>query len=187
MHPEDRTPDYHFYSERGLITALSATLLAMAGAFSLATLITHIKTQHMRFWPWLIMALGFTFLALDETAQFHERLGDVLDETSDSGMFRTFNDVIVIIYGAMAVPVSIALLPSIVRYRATSELFAAAFVFYLMHTVIDSVTEPATTTSIIVEESAKLFCGLFLALSMLFSFVGALWDDRDTTEASKLP
>ena len=176
VHPGDETIDYHFYSERGLITALSGCLLAMSAAFAAGTLTVHIRHGSSQLWPWIIMMLGFVFLSLDETAQFHERLGDVMHESADSGIFRNWNDVIVILYGVVALPLVFPLLPSIIRYRKTLEFFIAAFLFYFIHTLVDSISEPSTTLSIIVEESAKLLCGIALALGMFFSFVGALWN-----------
>ena len=65
-------------------------------------------------------------------------------------------------------------LPDILRYRMVLELFVVAFVFYVLHTVIDSTQEPYTTTSVILEESAKLFCGTFLALGAFIGFLGVL-------------
>lgn len=175
LHPEGKTLDYHFYSERGLVTAMSAIYLAMASAFSLGTIVVHIRTNVADIWPWVIMTVGFLFLALDETAQFHERLGVLIGDEVDSGMFRNWNDVIVILYGFIALPVVVVLMPSLLRYRVTIELFLLAFVFYVIHTLVDSTQDPSTTLSIIIEESAKLYCGAFLALSMFFSFLGALW------------
>ena len=62
VHPGDETYDYHFYSERGLITALSACLLAMSAAFAAGTLTVHIHQGSNQRWPWVIMMLGFVFL-----------------------------------------------------------------------------------------------------------------------------
>ena len=84
----------------------------------------------------------------------------------------SWNDVIVILYGVVALPVVLALLPDILRYRMVLELFVIAFVFYVLHTLIDSTQEPYTTTSVILEESAKLFCGAFLALGAFIGFLG---------------
>ena len=173
--PEDRDLDYHFVSERGLITAMSAYLLAAASVFCLVTLTVQFREQKLNARLWVLMALGFAFLCLDETAQFHERLGNLIDDEWDSGAFRTWNDIIVILYGLVALPLVLVLLPDILRYQMLLELFVVAFIFYAIHTLIDSTQEPPTTVSIILEESAKLFCGVFLALGTFIGFIGVFW------------
>ncbi len=174
-HPEDKSLAYHFKSERGLITGLSATYLAMASSFALATLLVHIRAERASLWAWVVLAAAFMFLSLDEVAQFHERVGRMLGHQMSSGVFRNWNDVIVIIYGIVALPIIAIIFPSIAKYQRTLKLFGLAFVFYLIHTLVDSTQDPSTTVSVIFEESAKLFCGAFLALSMFFSFYEALW------------
>ena len=176
--PEGRDADYHFLSERGLVTAMSAYLLAAASAFCLAALTVQLRDQKSNIRLWVLMALGFAFLSLDETAQFHERLGDLLDDGRDSGAFRTWNDIVVILYGIVALPIVLALLPDILRYKMLLELFVVAFLLYAIHTLIDSTQEPPTTVSIILEESAKLFCGAFLALGTFVGFKGVLWSSK---------
>ncbi len=176
--PEGRDADYHFVSERGLVTAMSAYLLAAASAFCLAALTVQFRDQKPNIRLWVLMALGFAFLALDEMAQFHERLGELLDDGTDSGAFRTWNDVVVILYGLVALPIVLVLLPDILRYKMLLELFVVAFLLYATHTLIDSTQEPATTVSIILEESAKLLCGAFLALGTFIGFWGVLWNSK---------
>jgi len=176
--PEGRDADYHFVSERGLITAMSAYLLAAASAFCLAALAVQLRDQEPNVRLWVVMALGFAFLSLDEMAQFHERLGELLDDARDSGAFRTWNDVVVILYGVVALPIVLVLLPDILRYKMLLELFVVAFLLYAVHTLIVSTQEPATVVSIILEESAKLFCGAFLALGTFIGFRGVLWSSE---------
>ena len=179
--PEGKPPQYHFVSERGTITAMSAVLLAMAGTFSLAVLTVNIcdcvreepPKEALPFWPWVLLALGFVSLSLDEVAQFHERLGFVIAEHASSGIFRNWNDVIVILYGVVAIIFLFLLLPHLLRYRFLLEFFAIAFLFYVIHTLIDSTQRPKTTT-IILEESAKLFCSAFLTLGTFCAFLGCL-------------
>ena len=69
---------------------------------------------------------------------------------------------------------AIALLPSLIRFPLVAEFFATGFVFYVIHTAIDSIVEPRTTTSIILEESAKIFSVEFLAMGVFVGFLGAL-------------
>ncbi|WP_417348973.1 hypothetical protein [Ferrimonas sp.] len=174
--PSGELPDYHFVNEDGAITALSAIYLAMASAFSIGSVAITVRAKDPNVWPWVIMTLGFGILALDELLQFHERFGTVLGQYVDSGIFRNWNDVIVILYGVVALLIMASILPSIVRCKMLLELFIIGFAFYVAHTFIDATHEPRTVVSAIFEESAKLFCVLFLALGSFIGFLGALWN-----------
>ena len=176
--PYDVPRDYHFVSESGAITALSAIFLAAASAFSLASMVALIRAKEPQQWVWFVLALGFAFLSFDELLQFHERAGRLLERFGSSGPFRNWNDIVVILYGVVTLPILITMLPGLMRWRMVLEMFAIAFVFYGIHTFIDSTTEPPTSASIILEESAKLLCGAFLLIGVFIGFVGVLWKNR---------
>lgn len=173
--PPSRGADYHFVSEQGLITAVSCYLLSLSSAFSLGMAVLLLKNKQPDVLIWGLMMIGFAFLSIDETAQFHERLGGYISRFYDSGSFRNWNDVVVIVYGLIALPIGALLFPRLLRYRALLECFAIAFTFYVVHTLIDSTCEPETIVSVIVEESCKLYCGLFLALGTFLTFLGTVW------------
>lgn len=166
--------DHHF-GEDGAVTALSATLLAAAASFALATFVLSHRAGLRRIMPWLFISVGFALLALDELMMFHEEFGTFIDERVTSGSFRNWNDIIVIVYGFLAIGGAALFLPTLLRYRLVGELLGVAFLFYVIHTVIDSTQEPRTTTSKILEESAKLVSVSFLALAMLTAFLAAIW------------
>lgn len=174
--PPGKLPDYHFANEDGAITALSAIYLTMASSFSLGSLVVTIRVKNPHILPWVIMTLGFGLLALDELLQFHERIGFIIGQYIDSGIFRNWNDVIVISYGVIALIIMGSIFQSIIRCRMLPELFIVGFIFYGIHTLIDSTQEPRTTISVILEESAKLFSVLFLALGAFVGFLGTLWN-----------
>jgi len=170
--PANATRHFNFVDERGAITVLSAVFLAMGCGFGFASfLLSAGSARSVRcFWSLVSAALGF--LVLDELLQFHERIGNRLDGIdllglTSSGTIRGWNDVIVILYGLIAVPVGVMLLPIMVRYQTFLKLICSAFVAYVLHTTIDSLVEPPTILSVILEESAKLFCSLFVALACL--------------------
>ncbi|TKB48163.1 hypothetical protein FCL40_13620 [Ferrimonas sediminicola] len=183
--PSGTLPDYHFVNEGGAITALSAIYLAMASSFSMGALAVTIRAKDSNVWPWVIMTLGFGVLALDELLQFHERFGSVLGQYMESGMFRNWNDVIVILYGVVALLIVASILPSLIRCKMLPELFVIGFVFYGIHTFIDATQEPRTVVSAIFEESAKLLCVLFLALGSFVGFLGILWNFNPANSAVK--
>ncbi len=63
-------------------------------------------------------------------------------------------------------------LPEILRYPRVMEMMGIAFLFYFIHTFVDSTQEPRTDLSAIIEESAKVFCAEYLAISMFVAILG---------------
>lgn len=168
----DGHPEYHFDKESGIITVFSAILLAMASGFAgTCFLLKHNNTDWLRFF-WLLTAFGFLFFAFDELLEFHERLGGLIERSTVGHIqtFRNWNDVVVIGYGIVAIPILIYFLPEILRLPKVAEMLAVAFSCYGIHTIIDS-TQTRTNLSIILEESAKLFSSAFFALSMLIGIL----------------
>lgn len=165
--------DYHFVKEEGSITALSAILLAMASGFAgMCFFLSRPSFNYARYF-WLLSSLAFCFFALDELLGFHEFGGSLIKNKIGSPQaFRNWNDVIVIGYGFLAIPVFIAFLPEILRYPKVAEMMAIAFVFYGVHTIVDSTFEPRTNISVVVEESAKLLSSAFFSLCMFIAALG---------------
>lgn len=69
-------------------------------------------------------------------------------------------------YGLVALVEGSYFLPEILRSPRVAELMALGFLADVAHTVIDSIAQPPSPFSIILEGSAKTFCALFLALAM---------------------
>jgi hypothetical protein len=157
--------EFHFVNERGAVTARSAILLAMAAALSLASAFLARTQSRSHVILWVLFSSGFLFLSLDELLQFHERVGYWLDDRVALPAFRGWNDLVVIAYGMVALPVAACMLPKILSYPRLAEMLATAFAFYVFHTVIDTLQEPPTSASIILEESAKVLCAGFLVLT----------------------
>ena len=86
--PDGKSPEYHFKSERGMLTALSAIFLAMASSFSIGALVVNIRAKEPHIWLWVVMTLGFAFFSLDELLRFHEQLGSIIKHYLTSGIFR---------------------------------------------------------------------------------------------------
>lgn len=124
---------------------------------------------------WLLAAAALGFFALDELLSFHENMDIWIAGmyTGSTHFFRNWNDVIVIGYGVAAVGALVFFLPEILKYPGFGELLVVAFALYGIHTIIDATQEPGSI-SIILEESAKLFCALFLALSMFVGLLGVV-------------
>lgn len=170
---------FHFREERGLVTVLSAIFLAMATGFAFAAFfVSRGAVPRIRYF-WLLTTLAVGFLAFDELLGFHERLGARLDrkavlaDTIDVA-FRSWDDIIVVVYGLIALPLLIYFLPSVLRYPLLAERLVAAFLLYCIHTFIDATQEPPTTLSVMLEESAKLYCAAFIALALFTGLLGAI-------------
>jgi len=170
--PENK-PGRYFYKEGYMVTYLSATFLALAGIFSgVAFNLSRFRTDFLRFF-WLVAAIGFTYLFLDELIGFHETMGERLNPVAviPKG-FRHWDDIIVMLYGVVALFVMAGFLPEIFRYPRVMEMMGIAFIFYFIHTFMDGTVEPRTDLSAIIEESAKVFCGEYLAIAMFIAILG---------------
>jgi hypothetical protein len=181
--PRGEDHAYHFTDERGSITALSSVSLAMASAFSFAAFYVprRLATRERLFW--LLLTLAFGFLALDELIEVHERLGLHLDRADPLGLvsrwgFRNWNDLVIIGYGVVALPVLIYFLPTALRYPRCLETLLVAFAFYGAHTIIDATQEPATVVSQIMEETCKVCTSVCLAIGAFAGCVAANWNQE---------
>jgi len=170
LHPQNSPYSYHFVREDGSITILSAAFLSTAGLLSIVSFIfCPFKNKHRKVF-FFVMALALTYLTLDEVLHFHEMVGDRLDQTGflkiifTNTSIRRWNDLIIILYGVVALPALIYFLPIAFKTPYLGEFFILAFASYALHTAIDAVVEPPTVPSTIIEESFKLYAGLFLTI-----------------------
>jgi len=170
--PENQ-PGRNFIREGGMVTTLSAIFLALASVFSgISIKLLRERKDLLRFF-WLLATASFAFLFLDELIGFHEMTGRYLDPAVGVPEgFRRWDDIVVIIYGIIALFVMAGFLPEIFRYPRVMELMGVAFLFYFIHTLVDSISVPRTDLSAIIEESAKVFCAEYLAISMFVAMLG---------------
>ena len=170
--PENQ-PERYFVQEGGMVTYISAFMLAVASY--LAGVSFNLSRSRTELWKyfWLLATLGFAFLFLDELLRFHEFTGRWISKSTEVPEgFRRWDDIIVILYGFGAVIFMGSFLPEVFRFPKVAEMMAVAFLFYFLHTFIDSTFEPRTTMSAILEESAKVYCAEFLAISMYIAKLG---------------
>lgn len=172
----------YFVDEPGLVSALSAVLLAAAAAFVAVVASAQSRGRGLSFWA--LVAAGFAFFSLDELVQGHERVGAKLDEIlGGSAGFRNMGDVIVIGYGLLALMILAYFLPEFLGSRDFSRLAVVGFVLYAAQTAIDTLAKDPTTLAAITEESAKLLASGFfalaayrLAMSVIFPVAGGADD-----------
>ena len=143
--PENQ-PGRYFLKEGGMVTTLSAIFLALASICAGVSFnVSRARTDFLRFF-WLLA-------------------------TIPEG-FRKWDDIIVILYGIVALFLMAGFLPEILRYPRVMEMMGIAFLFYFIHTFVDSTQEPRTDLSAIIEVSAKVFCAEYLAISMFVAILG---------------
>jgi hypothetical protein len=164
------------FTEGGTITALSSVYLAMASAAALAGFYLLSDRPGIGKFFWLIAGLGLAFLSLDELVQIHERIDMIISSTSIGApeTFRNWNDLVVIFYGAGGLTIGLMFLPELLRLPRVLETYAIGFGFYLVHTVIDTITANPTPLTIICEESAKLMCVMMLLLASITALVAMI-------------
>ena len=170
--PENKRGTF-FIREVGPVTYLSALFLALASIFSgVSFYLSKERTDFSRFF-WLLATVGFAFLFLDELMEFHEMWGKWFDRVVGIPEgFRRWDDIVVILYGFVALFIVAGFLPEIFRYPKVMQMMGIAFLFYFIHTLVDSTQEPRTQMSGIIEESAKVFCSEYLAISMFVAILG---------------
>ncbi len=175
-------PMFHF-GENGAITALSSVTLAMTSILALVIFYLEKQDWDIGKMFWFVLAGGCLFLALDEQLQFHERGGSALELTSigESGFFRNWNDLIVICYGLVALVIGALFRREILRCKAFAAFFGIGFLFYAIHTAVDSLLPISVAWKDIPEEGAKLLsvfsvflgtCAMFMARAESFVRAG---------------
>jgi len=177
LHPDGAVFSDHFTSEKGAITILSATLLSSAALLAYACLFASAMASLRQRVFFLILALGLTFLALDEVMRFHEQFGEYLDtfrnlrKIDHSLHIRSWNDSIIILYGLAVIPLLLYFLPTAAEIPFLPEYFLVSFTCYLCHTLIDAFFDPPRTASHIIEESFKVYTSTFLVLGLISALI----------------
>jgi len=172
--PSGQQISYHFITDNGLNNVASAFLLVAAATFVFSVQTIEKRIAGQKTWPWMLLTFGFLFLAVDEVFQVHEIIGKIMEGYSGAGPFRSWNTAMVVLYGFIAVPIGWLVFPYMLRVRAMPELMLTAFLFYTAHTLIDSLVTESSSLTHVVEESFKLFCSGYLALSSYAAFVWAV-------------
>ena len=108
-----------------------------------------------------------------------------------SDFFKNWNDLIVILYGVIALFVLLRFAPRVLRLPLHPELIALGFLSYVIHTGTDSLPHDEVgplaflrnLPTGIIEESAKLFASTFFAMAMLQGLLVIL-DSRNATQGT---
>lgn len=153
-----RKPNYYFDEGRPF-THLSTLHLGLISfvAFSIhrlrrdAVLAAGLQFSAERHAPpamprfWLLVGLGYAFLALDESAALHEKIGNWMAGQSGSGgspVGQLFDGFVVLSYPLVAGLTVWFARGELVRFLSVWRPFAAAFVLILLMIGMDMISEP---------------------------------------------
>ncbi len=160
------------FEEGGVITALSSVMLGWTSGLAFACFILSPRWTLRTGGFWLLLAAGLAALSIDEIAQIHERLGSIFSsQIGQQEKSKLMNDLVVAGYGVVAAIGFFVFYREISSYRRFLVLVVCGFLFYVFHTVIDTVIVVKTSWHIIMEESAKLFAVAFFSLGVLYAFL----------------
>ena len=91
---------------------------------------------------WLLITLGFFFLALDEVARIHESLDRFVHRVAqlqETGLTDRLDDAIVLGYGFIGASVLYVYRCELVQYRAALPLVMCGFVLFVLMGVLDAI------------------------------------------------
>ncbi|PSB13426.1 hypothetical protein C7B76_19905 [filamentous cyanobacterium CCP2] len=136
----------HFH-ENGIITRLSFIQLLTASVIAWATFCIRSGTFSFKNWRspstfWLIVAIGFAFLAVDEGFEIHEKLLQRAIFTAFD-LKRNFltvriNDFIMLLYGLVGIGILWLYSPEIRRDRKTNQHLIIGFALLFVMIIVDT-------------------------------------------------
>ncbi|MDQ1290134.1 MAG: hypothetical protein QG622_3700 [Actinomycetota bacterium] len=172
----DGDPRYNFAFEQGTVTMLSTAMLMASTCLAAATVwATRGEGGRTRL-LWVTLTLVMAYFTVDEVMEFHESFGVFMKERRvPTGPFRNWNDIIVIAYGVIAVPVALLVWREVLRFHRLFTMLVLAGLCYVGTTAVDTFSSDPTTVTTIVEETLKVSCSTLFALSMATGFAAARW------------
>lgn len=172
LHPEFFDISYNFTRNEGSITILSTAILSVASLLAYVCFFINPTADRRQRIFFLIIGLALTFLALDEAINLHEQVGKAIDTVQSMRKIATklhistWNDIILVMYGIIALPLLVYFLPVTLQIPCIPEYFLAALLCFAIHISIDFIADPPTPLSYVFEESMKVYISTFLALGL---------------------
>lgn len=180
-----------FWGERNAITWFSTVQLLLIG---LVAYVNHEASALMRRleiagsarhqWIWLIFALGFVFLALDERFEIHETLREDVMQPAEMFVGIPYlkpGDIGLFLYFVVGVGFAWFLFAELRRQPLSLVFFGAALLLALSFMIVDSLPKPVTRSwplgrfwTSVYEEVAELWAQFLFLLSFLTVLRGRL-------------
>ena len=179
---------YAEFREGHSVGVLTALFHGMTAALAWACLMISWRNGRPRSrWFWTLMTIGFLFFGLDEMLEFHERAGNTLsDSFGDAGIFRNWNDVVVLLYGVAGLSFVLTFRREILRFPRFAEMLVLGFVFYGLSSGIDSVFDAGALKNV-PEESAKLLAAAFFSLAGMAALLSIVAEGIDVAPRRRRP
>jgi uncharacterized protein YhhL (DUF1145 family) len=149
-------PHTHF-GKRGFITYVAASQILLAGVFSF-TVWSRRKAGEGPTILWLLLGLGFVFLALDDALELHEKLDDAIHDLAgldEADRTDRIDDLIVLVYGIVGAAVLIACRRELLRFRGAVRYLALAFGFAVLMIGLDLLTNQRDWVEAILGRSVR--------------------------------
>jgi len=180
-----------FWGEHNAITWFSTVQLLLIG---LVAYVNHEASALMRRleiagsarhqWIWLVFALGFVFLALDERFEIHEALREDVMQPAELFVGIPYlkpGDIGLFLYFMVGLGFAWFLFGELRRQPLSLVFFAAALLLALSFMVVDSLPKPVTRSwplgrfwTSVYEEGAELWAQFLFLLSFLTVLRGRL-------------
>jgi hypothetical protein len=126
---------FYLDKETNFSTYFSVMLLLMCAGL-LYIIYTYSRAQSYSGW-WLVLALGFVYLSLDEFISIHERLSKVMNDLIGKGPFNIFDFGWTIPASVVVFVLFLAILPFLKSLPApTRRMFLIAAVIYLTGSIL---------------------------------------------------
>ncbi|MEO1094662.1 MAG: hypothetical protein AAFX01_07150 [Cyanobacteria bacterium J06638_28] len=184
----------HYFDEDSILNWLSGLqLLAVA---IIAGAIYSLRRQQQTSWRspqllWLLVTIGFVFLAADELAWIHESIDLSIHRTwqlEETGLTDRIDDVIVGAYGAVAAMIAYGFRHEIKRYRHLWPLILCGFGVTCLMLVFDTLTNHfdilpmlfgrASYALHLILSVAEEFCKLVVQSILIGSFYQVFWIEK---------
>ncbi len=205
----EMTTPLQFFKEGYPMTWLSAFHLGLCGwtswlAFKVR--LPEAAKQNWKYWLknrsnpsyiWLIMAIGFLFLAVDELVMLHELMDLVIHwvfQIQESPLTDRLDDFIVLGYGAVAVATLFMYWAEVKQYRIALPFLIMAMTCVFLMVLFDAITNQNDIVPLIFggdsdkiynnfklfEEGLKIWAEGFFLLAFFFSYKKALTFSKTT-------
>lgn len=155
----------HYFKEGRPFTQFHAVMLAAIGLLTLGNF--HAKTRKLDGFRarlaspaaiWLLMSVGFFYLALDEVACFHEKLGDLVPRLlnlPDTPLTERIDSALVGVYGIVGLAALYAYRSELGLYRSVWTWLFVGFVLLGASVVLDLLTDDAWIFQRLLDDKAR--------------------------------
>lgn len=174
------------FQERQTMTYFSSNQLAMTALLAAAIYLVrrHVLGRDVRSTAfWLLCSLGFFYLMLDESFQFHEGMDSrVIELVAPGAKNPRVDGLSTAVYGIGALAVCWFFREDVLRYRQTFLYFCVGGVFLALTSALNIGDAPPWR--VVAEEACKVLgvCSFFLGF--FAAFLGTLSEARGRVETS---